>query len=173
AFRLLVLFYLGFTFCARTTAQRWEVLSTGIDTDLRGFSLAVDRKGDAQIWVSGSNGAVLVSSDNGKHWKRLNVKGGENLDFRGVVAFSGSTAYLMSSSEGAKTRIYKTTDAGRTWKLGFSDERKEFFLDAIQCRSETDCYALGDPLDGSFVLLRTKDGEHWERLAADGLQALP
>jgi photosystem II stability/assembly factor-like uncharacterized protein len=43
----------------------------------------------------------------------------------------------------------------------------------MQCLSETECYALGDPMDGKFVLLRTKDGEHWERLLSDGLQALP
>jgi photosystem II stability/assembly factor-like uncharacterized protein len=154
-------------------AQSWEVVTSGSGTSLRGVSVALGGHGRATVWASGSNGVVMVSEDGGKRWKRRTVQGGESLDFRGVAGFSGSTAYLISSGEGTKSRIYKTTDGGTTWKLQYSDERKESFLDAIGCWSETECYALGDPMDGRFLLLETKDGEHWERLAADGLQALP
>src|SRR5262249_7606995 len=159
-------------------AQNWELAASGTDSNLRAVSVAGNGHGSAAVWVSGSKGAVMVSSDQGKRWKKLTVSSGENLggeilDFRGVVAFSESTAYVMSSGEVAKSRIYKTTDGGATWKLEYTNDRKEFFLDAIQCRSERDCYALGDPMDGRFVLLRTRDGEHWERLIAEGLQALP
>jgi len=172
-FRWLLAIFLSITSSARVAAQSWEVLTSGTDTSLRGLSAAVGSEGGVVVWATGSNGVVMVSGDEGKHWKRLAVTGGENLDFRGVVAFSESNAYLMSSGEGTKSRIYKTTDGGATWKLQFSDERKEFFLDAIQCLSETECYALGDPMDGKFVLLHAKDGEHWERVVANGLQALP
>src|SRR5262245_40165128 len=172
-FRWFLLLFLGAISSARLQAQRWEVLTSGTDTSLRGVSVVADGNGKAVVWASGSNGVVIVSSDEGIHWKRLSVAGGEGLDFRGVVALGHSTAYLMSSGEGSKSRIYKTTDDGMTWKLQYSDERKEFFLDAIRCLSETECYVLGDPMDGRFVLLRTKDGEHWERLPSDGLQAVP
>jgi photosystem II stability/assembly factor-like uncharacterized protein len=151
-------------FVVSAEAQTWNVVTSGIDTNLRGVSVAVDAQGGSVVWASGSNGVVIVSKDEGQHWKRLTVPGGETLDFRGVVAFGESAAYLMSSGEGEKSRIYKTTDGGTTWKLLYSDERKEFFLDAIQCLSQADCYALGDPMDGKFVLLRTKDGEHWESM---------
>ena len=172
-FGWLALCFVGITLPTSLQPQSWEVLTSGIDTSLRGLSVADNGNGSAVVWASGSNGVVIVSHDSGKQWKRLTVSGGEGLDFRGVVAFSDSTAYLVSSGEGTKSRIYKTTDGGSTWKLEYSDERKEFFLDAIQCLSETQCYALGDPMDGKFVLLGTKDGERWERLGADGLQALP
>src|SRR5262245_41852105 len=172
-FRCLVLLFFSIVFSWCLAAQGWEVLTSGLDTNLRAVSVAAGAQGKAVVWASGSKGMVIVSSDTGKNWKRLSVKGGEDLDFRGVVAFNGSTAYLMSSGEGTKSRIYKTTDGGTTFRLQYSDLRKESFLDAIQCLSETECYVLGDPMDGKFVLLRTKDGEHWERLRADGLQALP
>jgi len=160
-------------FAVSAGAQTWSIRSSGIDTNLRGVSAPGDGH-EGTVWVSGSNGVVMVTSDMGKRWKRLRVEGGEDLDFRGVVAFNESKAYLMSSGEGAKSRIYKTTDGGASWKLEYSDERKEFFLDALECLSETDCYALGDPLDGRFVILHTRDGERWERLPTAGMpQALP
>src|SRR2546430_12053352 len=123
------------------------------------------------VWASGSNGMILKSVDEGKTWKRLPVNGGDALDFRGIVAFSEKVAYLMSSGEGEKSRIYKTTDGGETWKLQYTDKRKEFFLDAIACLSETHCFALGDPIDGKFLLLNTTDGEHWNPLPRENCAA--
>jgi photosystem II stability/assembly factor-like uncharacterized protein len=80
----------------------------------------------------------------------------------------------MSSGEGHKSRIYKTTDGGKIWKLQYSDNRKEFFLDTIACVSERECLALGDPINGKFLLLKTTDGEQWAPLPDDNMpSALP
>jgi len=156
-------------------AQWWEVQTSGIDTNLRGVSAASvpDAKGTpvAIVWASGSNGVILRSLEAGQTWQRLHVAGGDVLDFRGIVAFSATTAYVMSIGEGEKSRIYKTTDSGETWTLQYADKRREFFLDTIACRSETHCFALGDPIDGKFLLLATTDGEHWNPLPSDKMPA--
>jgi len=156
-------------------AQWWKVQTSGLDTNLRGVSAAYTpgEKGVPvpAVWASGSNGIILKSLDEGKTWKRLHVAGGDALDFRGVVAFNASSAYLMSSGEGEKSRIYKTSDSGETWNLQYTGQRKEFFLDALACRSEKDCAALSDPIDGKFLLLHTKDGEHWNPLPNDNMPA--
>ncbi len=142
-------------------AQWWKVQTSGLDTNLRGVSAAYtpDEKGVPApvVWASGSNGVILRSLDEGTTWQRLHVLGGDALDFRGIVAFNASTAYVMSSGEGEKSRLYKTTDGGETWKLQYTDKRKEFFLDSIACLSETHCFALSDPIDGKFLLLSTTD----------------
>jgi photosystem II stability/assembly factor-like uncharacterized protein len=153
-------------------AQVWEVVTSGADSNLRAISassLDGTDLGKPVVWAVGSNGTVLVSQGEGKRWKRLTVNGGEQLDFRGIVAFDGSTAYLMASGQGEKSRIYKTSNGGASWELQYSDPRKEFFLDAITCLSEKVCYALGDPIEGKFVVLRTLDGRRWEALPALGL----
>jgi photosystem II stability/assembly factor-like uncharacterized protein len=156
-------------------AQWWKVQTSGLDTNLRGVSAAYapDEKGVPVpvVWASGSNGVILKSLDEGKIWKRVHVAGGDALDFRGIVAFGGTTAYSMSSGEGDKSRIYKTADGGDTWKLQYSDNRKEFFLDTIACLSEKECIALGDPINGKFLLLKTTDGEHWAPLPTDNMPA--
>jgi photosystem II stability/assembly factor-like uncharacterized protein len=167
-----------FLFNPPAEAQWWKVQTSGIDTNLRGVSITdtPDEKGAPVpvVWASGSNGVILKSLDEGKTLKRLHVAGGDALDFRGVVAFNEKTAYVMSSGEGEKSRIYKTRDGGETWKLQYSDNRKEFFLDSIACLSEKECIALGDPINGKFLLLKTSDGEHWALLSTDNMpSALP
>ncbi len=156
---------------------QWSVQTSGLDTNLRAISAdyahPLNETGDHSpvVWVSGSNGVILRSIDDGKTWKRLHVDGGDALDFRGLRAFGATTAYVMSIGEAGKSRIYKTTDGGETWKLQYADQRKEFFLDALVCLSETRCFAISDPVEGKFLLLQTEDGEHWKELPRDGMPA--
>ena len=169
------IFFLFLLFAFPAEAQRWEVQTSGLDTNLRGVSAvyATGAKGRRTpvVWASGSNGVILRSLDAGKTWNRLHVAGGDALDFRGIVAFNAAIAYVMSSGEGEKSRIYKTTDGGETWKLQYTGNHKEIFLDSIACLSETHCYALSDPLDGKFLLLNTTDGEHWNPLKSENMPA--
>jgi photosystem II stability/assembly factor-like uncharacterized protein len=123
------------------------------------------------IWAAGSNGVVLRSPDDGKTWKRLHVEGGEKLDFRGLASFGDRMAYLMSVGENGDSRIYKTTDAGENWRLQYSDKRAGFFLDAVVCRGEKNCFAISDPVEGKFLLLHTEDGEHWKELPREQMPA--
>lgn len=154
-------------------AQRWTVQTAGLDTNLRGISVA-NASGlspDVIVWACGSNGVILRSVNEGKTWKRLQVQGGDALDFRGIVAFDATTAYVMSIGEGAKSRIYKTADGGKSWTLEFSGGRPALFLDDLVCISKTRCYALSDPVDGKFLLVSTKDGEHWQELSNQQMPA--
>jgi photosystem II stability/assembly factor-like uncharacterized protein len=78
----------------------------------------------------------------------------------------------MSSGEGRKSRIYKTTDGGKTWTLQYSDKRPGFFLDSLACDSKIHCVALSDPVDGKFLVLSTNDGAHWKELPRDKMPAI-
>jgi photosystem II stability/assembly factor-like uncharacterized protein len=153
----------------------WTPQNPEIDTNLRGVSAAyaTDKAGtrSAAVWAAGSHGVILRSTDHGTRWARLAVSGGEALDFRAIRAFDARMAYVMSSGDGSLSRIYKTTDGGRNWKLQYQDKRLGFFLDALVCASKTDCFALSDPVDGKFLLLRNVDGEHWTELPRDKMPA--
>jgi photosystem II stability/assembly factor-like uncharacterized protein len=175
AMRPFLPFLFSLIFGASLQAQWWKVQTSGLDTNLRGVSVAPvsNAKGVSApvVWASGSNGVILKSIDEGKTWKRLHVAGADTLDFRGIVAFKSSIAYVMSSGEGEKSRIYKTADGGETWTLQYTDKRKEFFLDSIACLSETLCFALSDPIDGKFLLLNTTDGQRWNPLSSINMPA--
>jgi photosystem II stability/assembly factor-like uncharacterized protein len=156
----------------------WTLQTSGVETNLRGVSGALYSDApqvDAPVvWASGSNGVILQSVDEGKKWKRISVPGGETLDFRSIQGFDRQKAYVMSIGNAGNSRIYKTIDGGASWKLQYTDPRKELFLDAMVCTSQIECHAVGDPINGKFVILRTRDGEKWEQLPADRMpDALP
>ena len=168
-------------------AQSWKILVTGVDTNLRGISAAkIPSTEHVAIWASGSHGVILRSVDDGASWSRVDIPGRPDLDFRGVVAFDDTTAYLMASGAGEKSRIYKTTNGGALWELQYTDMNKSFFLDSIACISPTRCFALGDPMreqladhadgqsDAKFLILQTTDGKRWNPLPPQNLPiALP
>jgi photosystem II stability/assembly factor-like uncharacterized protein len=158
------------------TRTWWAVQECGADSNLRGVSVVHNPGGGKTltIWASGSKGVVVRSTDSGKTWNKLQIQEAEGLDFRGVQALNPDTAYVMSSGEGAQSRIYKTTDGGKTWKLQYTGTAKSFFLDALICDDDQHCMALSDPVDGKFVLLANQDGEHWTELPRESMPgALP
>ena len=151
-------------FRSADSAPWWSVQTSGLDTNLRGVSVVFSGEKGYAMWASGSNGVILRSEDEGRHWKQVAVKGAGDLDFRDIEAVDANFAYVMSSGDGDKSRIYKTKDGGAHWDLQYSDKRAGFFLDSLACDSGTHCVALSDPVDGKFVVLGTNDGEHWKEL---------
>lgn len=143
----------------------WQIQNQDTDTNLRGVSVVRNSNEKRfAVWASGSNGTILLSLDEGKSWKHLAIPGAEKLDFRGIAARGSRIAYAMSSGEGAASRIYRTTDGGANWQQQYIGDRKEVFLDALTCSADDVCLALGDPVDGKFLLLYTHDGSHWKEL---------
>jgi photosystem II stability/assembly factor-like uncharacterized protein len=152
-------------------APWWQVQTSGLDTNLRGVSVSQTSAGKYAVWASGTKGVILRSLDEGKTWMQLHVADGDTLDFRDIEAFGEETAYVMSSGDGEKSRIYKTTDGGKSWALQYTDKRSGFFLDSLACASRTHCFALSDPVDGKFLILTTDDGQHWKELPRDKMPA--
>lgn len=132
----------------------WREQTTSADVRLRGVS-AVDAN---VVWASGSKGTFLHTTDSGFHWQSGMVPGAADLDFRAVHGVSASTAYLLSVGEGEKSRIYKTTDAGKSWNLQFTNREPQGFFDGFAFWDPTHGIAFSDPVDGRFLIVRTNDG---------------
>jgi photosystem II stability/assembly factor-like uncharacterized protein len=114
------------------------------------------------IWASGSKGTVLLSTDAGKTWTPHNPPDAESLDFRSVYAFSATKAFILSSGDKEKSKLFRTDDAGRHWTLLYTSH--EGFLDGLKFWDANHGIILGDPIDGSPVLLTTVDaGQTWQR----------
>ncbi|MFW6205758.1 MAG: WD40/YVTN/BNR-like repeat-containing protein [Gemmatimonadota bacterium] len=83
--------------------------------------IAVSAVDEHVVWVSGARGTWLRTTDGGATWQAGRVPGADSLQFRDVHAIDSTTAYLLSIGEGSRSRIYRTTDAGRTWTLQFTN----------------------------------------------------
>lgn len=139
-----------------------EVLTSGTNTSIRGLSVVNDNV----IWVSGSKGTVGRSSNGGKTWKWMIVKGFENKEFRDIEAFDASTAIIMAVSEPAY--ILKTIDGGESWKVVYENKDKGMFLDAMEFWNEKAGIVIGDPINGRFFISRTFDGGNsWQNIPFD------
>jgi photosystem II stability/assembly factor-like uncharacterized protein len=136
-----------------------KVLTSGTKTSLRGMSVV----NDMVVWVSGSNGTVGRSTDGGKNWKWISVKGFEKRDFRDIEAFNSTTALIMVAD--APAYILKTNDGGESWRVVFEDRTPGMFLDAMEFWNEQAGIMLGDPINGKFFIARTFDGgSNWKEI---------
>jgi photosystem II stability/assembly factor-like uncharacterized protein len=145
---------------------QWVAQVSPVDVELRGLSVVSPRV----VWASGQRGTVLHTSDGGEHWMRDTIRGASALDLRAIAATSGTTAHAISIAD--SSRIYRTTDGGRTWSRRWSATRKGTFLDAIQFWDAQHGIAMSDPVDGRFLLLTTSDGgDSWQEIPADRIPA--
>jgi len=156
---------LTLTAVSGSARAQWLPQHPGATASLRGLAVV----SDSVIWASGTHGTYLWSADAGSHWTAGTVPGAGSLDFRDVAVVAPDTVVLMASAQDT-ARIFRTTDRGAHWTLAYDDTRKGAFLDAVAFFDARHGLALGDPMDGRFVLLRTGDGgAHWSRIPAAGM----
>ena len=135
---------------------------------------AISAVNESVAWASGIDGTVAQTTDGGQTWNAYVVPGADSLQFRDVDAFDADTAYLLSSGNGDNSRIYKTSDAGVTWTLQFTNTDPDGFFDCMAFWDSNHGAAYGDAVDGSLVILTTSDGETWNRVPTSSLpEALP
>lgn len=144
----------------------WTVQPAGTRASLRGVSVVDERT----AWASGSQGTVLRTLDGGSTWTILPVPGEEATDFRDIEAFGPDDAVVMGIGRPAK--IFRTTDGGKTWARTFADDSPGIFLDGLAFFDRTNGLAVGDPMDGRFLVLATTDGgATWSSLPPDSRPA--
>lgn len=140
--------------CVWPAVAQWTLQNSGSAADLRG----IDSVGGDVAWASGSHGTVLRTEDKGRTWQRCATPhGAEQLDFRGVQAFDAMTAIVMSSGKGELSRLYKTADGCKTWKLLLKNPDKDGFWDAVKFLNAKVGFVLGDPITRPFNYSKRKD----------------
>jgi photosystem II stability/assembly factor-like uncharacterized protein len=152
-----------------TTNAQFQIQQSHTTADLRG----IHSLGNGIAWASGTNGTILHTTDDGATWQLCTTPpNADKLDFRGIQAFDASAAIIMSSGKGDLSRLYKTTDACKSWKLVFTNPDKDGFWDTIRFdftysqnnRKGSEAGVLiGDPIAGQFVIYTTKNqGDSWQ-----------
>ncbi|MFY7887561.1 MAG: WD40/YVTN/BNR-like repeat-containing protein [Spirosomataceae bacterium] len=145
----------GLLLSFQLTAQ-WQKQASNTEASFRTVC-AVSEK---VVWVSGSKGTFLRTTNGGTTWETNQVAGAEKLDFRDIHAFDAKTAVLMSAGEAEQgnAKFFRTEDGGNSWKLVYESNQKGVFFDGIDFWDKQHGIAFSDPIDGKFFILRTNDG---------------
>ncbi len=141
---------------------QWDIQDSRSTASLRG----IHNVGGGVAWASGTDGTVLRTEDGGYLWQTCATPpGAEKLDFRGIQAFDENTAIVMSSGKGDLSRLYKTTDGCRTWKLLFTNPDKEGFWDTLVISNHnSEGLLIGDQVDGKFAMFAAMPSlDDWKR----------
>lgn len=152
------------------TAYGWRLLPTPTDTArLRGLAPVSTRV----LWASGSEGTVLRSVDGGRTVTSVGPAGTADLEFRDIEATSARHAVIMGIGDTPDAfRFYVTDDGGRHWTLGYRNTNKNAFYDCMTFTSKDVGYAVSDPVEGKFRILRTTDAGHsWKVMSNRGMPA--
>ena len=124
------------------------------------------------VWASGIGGTYVRTVDGGRTWRAGVVPGADSLEFRDVHAWSADRAVLLAAGPGEKSRIYLTTDAGRTWSRTFQNSEPDAFYDCFDFRGDT-ALVVSDAVGDRFPLERTTDGGRtWASYRPPGWEAI-
>jgi photosystem II stability/assembly factor-like uncharacterized protein len=125
-------------------------------------------------WASGLYGTFARTTNGGNSWTSSVVPGADTLQFRDINAFDANTAYLLSAGAGELSKIYKTDDGGDNWVLQFTNQDPDGFFDCMAFWDRASGLAFSDAVEGEFLIMRTTDGETWQRIKPDRVpDALP
>jgi len=115
------------------------------------------------VWVSGSQGQVLLSLNGGESWKPIGVADCEGTEFRSLHAWDALRALVFDvSPEG---RAFLTTDGGLNWEEVYKSPVVGAFFNSLKFANENQGIAISDPIDDRILILKTEDGgKSWTRL---------
>ncbi len=146
---------LGSSAIAREPAVlQLSIQQIGGTASLRGMAVA-----DAETaWASGTEGTVLRTADAGTTWQKIDIPRTSELDFRDIQVLRGGEVLLMSAGPGAKSRVYRSKDNGKTWDLRLTCTDEKGFFNAFAFWSQAHGILVGDPVDGRLDIRLTDDG---------------
>jgi photosystem II stability/assembly factor-like uncharacterized protein len=163
---ILLLSVLAVPMLGSSSLAQWTPQAVDTKARLRGLSVVNEKI----VWASGTGGTFVHTADGGTTWKAGLVAGASELDFRDVHAVDDRKAYLLSIGEGEKSRIYQTTDGGKSWTLQFMNPDPKGFLDALAFWDDDHGIALGDPVDARFTIVSTNDGgRNWKKSPSENM----
>ena len=114
-------------------------------------------------WTAGANAVVLRTTNGGLNWS--SVGGGRigTATVYNIDALNDSVAFV-TTTPGTSTYIFRTTNRGLSWDTVYT--LAGGFIDGIRMYNANNGFAIGDPVDTLWTVLRTTDGgASWFRIA--------
>lgn len=146
--------------------KTWEIY----DAPPRGIA-SLRAIGDEVVWGGTFGGGYVRTIDGGANWTTDSLPGAGELFLYSIAAIDENTAYFLGQKgQGGEARIYKTVNGGESWETQYINTNEGVFFNAIAFWDEQNGLAVSDPVNGSFVIVRTTNGgEDWVQVPSDNI----
>ncbi|MCW8804251.1 MAG: T9SS type A sorting domain-containing protein [Ignavibacteriaceae bacterium] len=129
----------------------WTEQTSPITTTI----LCVDIVDTVFAWAGTIDGKTIKTTNGGQTWTTtIGSPGGEVTSFSAIDI---SKALAISNSA-TSTRIRRTVAGGVAWSTVYENTDPDARLNAISMLDESNGYAVGNPVSGQWVILKTTDG---------------
>jgi photosystem II stability/assembly factor-like uncharacterized protein len=142
----------GSCFRTQDRGNSWTKCQLDAQANLAGMSVVGNT-----VWLSGAEGVIVKSTDQGETWKTLNS--GTDVAIDAISFADESTGWATS----VQRKVLRTQDGGTTWQ----EQSVEEFLPitTVCARSADECWIAGY----HGLVMRTMDGgQSWQRMDAYG-----
>ena len=129
----------------------WSSQTSGVTTALN----SVKAVSQSLVWAAGNGGVVLRTTNGGTSWTSVGGGAIGTQDLYAIDAISATTAFVTGAPS-TTTYMFRTTNSGTSWDTVFVQAGG--FLDAIKMYDANTGFALGDPVGGRWVIMRTSNG---------------
>lgn len=144
---------------APAPAASWRTQTSGTTTSL----LSVSVLDTSAAYAGGLGGIVLRTLNGGNSWTPTAAVGGDVYNIFAASQFRIFAAVNDTTS----ARIRRSLNGGISWQTSYEDTTSGAFMDAIWMFDLSNGYAMGDPVNGQWVLLKTTDGGFsWQNAAS-------
>ncbi len=150
-----------------------ETLSVSHFNTLPKLSIrALEVVNDKTVWFAANRGVWGYTEDSGRTWHIDSLKVDSIYpQFRSMAVLNDSTVLLLGIASPAY--LLKTINKGKTWKVVYKNTHPKAFFDSMVFYDKKNGFALGDPINGKIMLIKTTDaGETWSPLADDKIASL-
>jgi photosystem II stability/assembly factor-like uncharacterized protein len=129
----------------------WIVQTSPLSTTI----LCVDLVDTVVAWAGTIDGKSIRTTNGGQTWATtVGSPGGE---VTSISAIDNSKAFAISNSV-SSARIRRTVSLGVSWGTVYENTNPDARLNAINMIDELNGYAVGNPLSGQWLILKTTDG---------------
>ena len=176
--------FVGTTRGVRVSAdggETWRWASSGLPgSGLFSFAGGSNAKGeDLVLYASFAAKGVYVSTDGAGSWKKASLPRGNEYRELAVAASAPRVAYVSTGNMNDKERIFRTGDAGTSWKAVQGGKNPDDpgwkFLQGPRASGRVNALAVSaaDPsriivTDRSAAIVGERNGAHWRQVYCDG-----
>ena len=139
------------------------------NVQMEGLSIRAIQALDEDIcWFSGSNGSFGYTMDGGLLWSVDSIPEAKGMELRSIAVQNDSTVFVMTV--GSPALIFRTSSRGKKWTEVYRNESEDVFFDSMKFWDTYQGIAFGDPNNGCFHILTTRDGGNtWQRVSCERL----